>query len=228
MNTNIFTTSYKSDKARQIIKLVLAFVVSMHPRIRILELGTQQGGSTCFFIDTLRHLKPKDSIRITTVDTFESTYKQPPFSSTHANKQKAVENILTMFSNVAVKSQDVDSNTVSILTDNNLVKIVTSSAAEFVSREDNGVYYDLIHIDICNHADNVKPIFDALQYRSEQGYGYLPSVILLEGGKRNHWQTEHGFESFLPILESNTWVKDNFDINVIDVDDTNSITILVH
>lgn len=100
-----------------------------------------------------------------TYDTFSEAYNQPPFKPTHANYEKALKT--TGNYDIWVRKADV-------------FKIKPVSV-------------DTLHIDICNHYDNVKPLLEAWQSK-------IKKMIILEGGVYNKWQKKYGFNPFNTIL----------------------------
>lgn len=172
------------------LKEIIQGLVKVYQPKTVVELGTQQGSSAVLIA---KHLKG----RLTTVDLFEEKYRKPPFNKTHANYLKAIKNIYLSgeFKKVTILVEDA---LLSHLHFNNI---------------------DMLHIDICNHYDNVKPIL-------KNWYKKVTKFIILEGGTFNHWQRKGGFKSFYPILEEK-FIKDNYDKCVITGDGDYALTILI-
>jgi hypothetical protein len=99
---------------------------------------------------------------VKTYDLFEPRYSNPPYKNTHADLFEALAN--TMDYGVEVFAKDVN--------------------------EVKPIECDILHIDICNHYDNVYPLVS-------KWYGKA-KMIILEGGVLNKWQKKYGFKPFIP------------------------------
>lgn len=120
-------------------------------------------------------LLAKGGARVKTYDLFEEKYNAEPFKETHANLLKALKN--TEKYNIQVYQKDV-----------NKVKPVKC---------------DVLHIDICNHRDNVYPLLENWQSK-------VKKMIILEGGVYNKWQKKYKFETYLPALDVEIMSKWHF------------------
>tara|TARA_Y100000310_G_scaffold241139_1_gene245048 strand:- start:4997 stop:5551 length:555 start_codon:yes stop_codon:yes gene_type:complete len=154
----------------------------------VLEFGTQQGSSAIALGKGM-----SAGSTLVTYDLFEPQYDKPPYGDTHSNWELA-------FNNIAAADLLCD------------VKVKKGSAGDWFDQDKRGI--DLLHIDICNHYDNVSQILTPL-------HGWINGVILLEGGIENRWQKEHGFSSYLPLLPPWKYITIPFnDHNAITIVDT--------
>ena len=183
----IFSTSYKSPYLKDLIHL---FIRIYNPKEAI-DLGTQQGGSAILLARSMGEGK------VFTFDTFKEHYDLPPFGTTHANYQQALENI-KMF-----KLED-------------RISVINMNANDVHKLFDS---IDLLHIDICNHYDNTLPLL-------KQWYKKVNKLIILEGGIHNNWQKKCGFKSFAPILDKR-FIRTNYDKVTVAADEHYAVTILV-
>jgi len=151
-----------------------------------LEFGTQQGSSAIAIGKGMQ----KGS-KLVTYDLFSPQYDKPPYSDTHASQELA-------FNNIAAAGLECDT------------EIRKGDQGDWFSSNKRGI--DLLHIDICNHYDNVARIIGTLE-------GWINGVILLEGGIHNNWQKEHGFAPFTLLLSSWQYIT-------IPFNDHNAITIV--
>ena len=78
---------------------------------------------------------------------------------------------------------------------------------------------DLLHIDICNHYDNLKPILEILLHK-------VTRAIIIEGGIKNHWMKKYNFKSYLPML-SEDWIKKDWKYIIIRFDENHATTLLI-
>lgn len=187
----IFTSSYHTPAAQE---LITSFVRVVDPTSAI-EIGTQQGMSAI--------LIGKGMTRGTlhTYDLYEPQYRGAPYLDTHAEIATSVHNI-----HKAGLSDRIQ---------------VHKGSYEEVLLEQidiHGVGYsmiDLLHIDICNHYDNLKPMLDRLSQ-------FVSKAIILEGGIYNNWQKKHDYKNFRPLLEEMT----EWDFVTIPFNEHNSVTLM--
>ena len=170
--------------------LLTCLTMSVNPDISV-ELGTQQGSSAIMIAKGLR-----PGQKLITIDLFEEKYRLPPHGNTHAKMEIAIKNI---------HDAGLDS----------FVEVREGDALESYKNFDN---VDLLHIDLCNHADNVYNIL-------VKWVDKVRKMILIEGGNYNYWQKKIGFESFNKVLLM-SFVKDNFNYCTIVGKHDHSLTIL--
>lgn len=157
------STSYNSQQLN--LLTILAKVINP---CFIVEVGTQQGHSAVALGSALTV-----EGELITCDTFASHYNQPPFAETAANQVKALCNLNNAGLTCSYQ--------------------VRQASFEDIAKELVGRNIDIIHIDICNHLDNITPILKTildLQVR----------FIFLEGGQYNHWQKKYGYQPYTSIL----------------------------
>jgi hypothetical protein len=167
--------------------LITSLVRVVDPQV-VVEIGTQQGCSACALAKGLR-----GDAWLATYDLFKEHYPDPPHAATHANFSLATDALYELRPKCNWK--------------------VTQGTASDVEE----TRIDLLHIDICNHYDNVKEVLETL-------IGRVEKMILLEGGVDNSWQKEHGFKSFLSLLEE-PWVKRDWTYVVVPFTPDHAITI---
>lgn len=158
-----------SYKTPEIEEFITALVRLANPQT-VVDIGTQQGKSAILLGRGLG-----EDAKLFSYDLFEEKYTAPPYSNTHSNMTLAKENIdlagLKCLWSIRKKSG-------------------VEAIADFES-------IDVLHIDICNHTDNVKPILDAARSK-------VKKYILLEGGVPNAWQQKHGYTTFADLLKDYT------------------------
>lgn len=160
------STSYETQGMSEAL---YSLVFGCDPVISV-ELGAQKGRSAVIIASAMRR-----ESRLYVYDTFEDRYSLPPFGLTHA-RQSAVEAELA-----AARTKGF------------------VGCSTFVRREDaakafqNHVGIDFLHIDICNHYDNLKPIL--LEWHKK-----VRKVILLCGGDSDAWLDGETFRAFSPML----------------------------
>lgn len=185
----MFTTSYKTEEQRDFIT---SFVRLINPKT-VVEIGTQQG---CSAITIGRGLQPES--RLVTFDLFEPKYDKPPYSNTHACKQTAIMNIA---------AADLDC----------YWQVIQGSHHDVISHVP-GLWIDLLHIDICNHYDNIEPILGHLA-------PFTKEALIIEGGIYNHWQKKHGYRPWHPVLDE-AWFRTDWRAVVVPLsDEGNAVTL---
>lgn len=184
----IFTTSYNDEN---ISNIITSFVKLLNPK-KTIEIGTQQGYSASLITKGMDY-----ESEFITFDIFQDKYNNPPFAETHSNKELAKKNIAN--SNPLCKWD--------VRTGNHL-------DAFAVSKE--GI--DLLHIDICNHYDNLKPILSLFKDLIYKG-------MILEGGIKNHWQEKYNYRCWDSIM-SYPWFFKRFQYITIPFGNNNSVTLV--
>lgn len=169
--------------------IIRGLVKVYDPKI-IVELGTQQGASA---IILGRHMTQG---KLWTFDTYLDDYDKPPYAHTQASFEAAKH---------YVHWAGLDHR----------INVCCGDAY--------GVHFDfeevdILHIDLCNHYDNMSVILPHWRYR-------VKNCIILEGGGYNKWQREHGFKPFFPLLRRH-FVTDNFDVSIIKKNEDYALTIL--
>lgn len=192
--TDVFTSSYKDPEVQC---LITSFVGSLGVN-RAIEIGTQQGMSAILIGEAL----PKGG-KLYTYDLFTDTYKAPPYSPTHASKDIAIKNI----EEAGLSSK---------------IEVFTGSYQEAFEDQIDimGAGYspiDLLHVDICNHYENLAPILRKLAFFVDKG-------IILEGGIENKWQREHGYLPYNPMIFNADFMA-NWDHITIQLNDHNAVTL---
>lgn len=110
-------------------------------------------------------LLAKGEASVITYDSFEENYSNYPQKETHSNLAKALKN--TSKYNIKVCVKDVFN-----------IKPVTC---------------DVLHVDICNHQNNVAPLLENWKDK-------VKKMIILEGGVLNKWQKKYGFDPYCPYV----------------------------
>jgi len=185
----IFTTSYMDES---ISTLITSFVRALNPQV-VIEIGTQQGYSASLIVKGMTI-----GSKFITYDLFQDKYENPPYSNTHSNKDIAIENIKSFN---PVCQWDV----------------CNGSYTDALKLFPEGI--DLLHIDICNHYDNLLPILDLFKDLIYKG-------MILEGGIENHWQKQYGYKCWNLIM-SESWFVNRFQYITIPFKKSNSITLVV-
>lgn len=134
-------------------------------------------------------LLARGSKKVITFDLFEEKYLNAPYKETHAEMLTALQNVKGF--NVEIRVENV-----------NKVKPFAC---------------DVLHIDICNHKDNVYPLLKKWQ-------GKVKKMILLEGGVYNKWQKKYNFKPFIPALFGDIFV--DWDYTTVKGDNGYALTIL--
>lgn len=162
---NIFSTSYKTDES---INFLTSFVSLVKPTT-VVEIGCQQGRSTIALAKGL-----SSEAKMFTFDLFEKKYSSPPYGETFANEEIVKHNLI---------DAQLD-QIVSVFQGDHLkaLEIIPSTI-------------DMLHVDICNHYDNLRPVLYDILSRIE-----IKKAILLEGGIFNQWQQKCGFKSYSSLL----------------------------
>jgi predicted O-methyltransferase YrrM len=173
------------------LELITCLVGSVDPKVAV-ELGTQLGASA---VAIARGLSSKG--KLFTYDLFEPKYSKPPHAETHANQEKALENIRW------AGLEDC----VSVLKGDYL-----KASEVFLQGQ-----VDLLHVDVCNHLGNVRPILSALA-------PHVRKMIILEGGTCNKWQEAHDFLPFKGMLYSPQF--DRWDHVTIPFSEHRAITVM--
>lgn len=171
-------------------KIITGIVQVTNPQIAV-ELGTQQGASAILIGKALKDGK------LFTYDSFDEKYDNPPYAETHADLRQTLRSI---------KAAKLDNTKVE----------VTPYDAFRVADLYKSV--DLLHIDICNHYDNIKKLL-------RQWYLKVNKVILIEGGGYNQWQKEYKFKPFYPLF-TELFILNRYGCSVITLDDNYSLSIL--
>ena len=187
-----FSSSYETPGMADLI----AMLVRLVDPISVLEIGTQQGGSARIIAEAMT-----SGGYLTTCDLFEPKYRSPPYGDTHCSKEKAEENLRECGYRTSIK-------------------VLTAGYPDLVPKLSSRTV-DMMHIDICNHYDNLKPILFDVIGRSVID---VRKMILLEGGIYNKWQKQCGFYSYAPILKE-SWLC-NWGHATIAFNDHNAITVL--
>lgn len=179
-----------SYKTPEVDELITSIVRVASPK-KVVEIGAQQGKSTVLIAKGLE----SDAV-IHTYDLFEKEYRSPPYLDTHANQQTVLDNL---------KAAGVCCS-----------YTVNKGSGEDALLTHNDI--DLLHIDICNHYHNVRPLLLLAVDK-------VKSTILLEGGIANNWQKKHDFRPYGPMLEED-WVKHAWTYATIPFNEHNAVTIM--
>jgi hypothetical protein len=191
----VHSTSYKTEEVQDFIT---SFVKVVNPQTAI-EIGTQQGMSAILIGRGM-----KEGSNLYCYDLFQPTYPDPPYAETFADIKTTINNIeeANLLCNIHVKQgshEDAFNNEIDI----------------------HGVGYagaDLLHVDICNHMDNIRPILNKLS-------DFIGKAIILEGGIFNNWQKKYGFASFEPLLRQ-PWIAEKWSYIVVPFNEHNSVTFM--
>lgn len=159
------STSYKCHAH---LSLISSLCLAVAPKTAV-ELGVQQGASARAIAISL----PEDG-HFWGCDLFEDKYREPPHAETKASFEKAKK---------ALNNDPLIRCTCVLFKD---------TAEEFTKRFTGRT--DIIHVDICNHRDNLEPFL----YR---WFELTDKLMLIEGGLPNHWQTQYGFQMFTPLVD---------------------------
>lgn len=171
----------------QACELITSLVQVLAPT-EVIEIGSQQGRSSVAIAKGL-----VIGANFATADLFEPNYSSPPYLSTHADQQKVLENL----------------DAAGLVCNYQVLRTNGLALAEKIGA------VDLLHVDICNHRDNLLPILRAWGPK-------VKKMILLEGGIYNNWQRKYGFEPYRDSLnEFNDWSHVTITIN-----EHNAITIM--
>lgn len=170
--------------------IISGLVKVYNPKV-VIELGTQQGASAVIIGKAL-----KDGL-VYTYDLFGSNYKQSPYLETHADLAATQDNI--------AKNN---------LTDK--IIVLPLDATEVAERWDK---VDMLHIDLCNHYDNVRPLL-------HQWYKKVKQLIILEGGGFNKWQKANAFIPFSFALHDRC-IYDYYNYVTIIKNEDYALTILI-
>ena len=168
---------------------ITSFVRLINPK-KVVEIGCQQGMSSILIGRGLG-----SSSQIHTYDLFSEVYSNPPYKETHADQMIAWRNI---------QKANLDCR----------VDVYKGTGFDAFKKHSE---IDLLHIDICNHYDNLKPLL-------EIGLSKVKKAIILEGGIFNQWQKKHGFTPYYKIFEEELF--SNWTYITIPENDHNAITIL--
>jgi hypothetical protein len=170
---------------------ILRGLVRVYDPGMVVELGTQQGASAIILAQAMTHGQ------LWTFDSYLTEYDKPPYARTLASFAATKFNI---------KQAGLESRI-----------NVCYGDAYIAHLEFEEV--DILHIDLCNHYDNLSVILPHWRYRVRQ-------AIILEGGGYNKWQREHNFKPFYPLLQRH-YVTDFFTPIVIKKNEDYALTILV-
>jgi len=160
------STSYNEDQ----LGFITSLVKVIDPKT-VFEIGAQQGHSAIAL-----GMGMWSNSKLVTCDRFEEKYPDPPYAATHASMAETIKNL-----EAAGLQCDW--------------QVTKCPYQEELERFPEGKI-DLIHIDICNHFDNIQPILEHI-FNKE----YRIKLILLEGGVHNHWQKKHGFDCYTEAIE---------------------------
>ena len=191
-----FSSSYTATGMPEL----LTFLVRSVSPIYTFEIGTQQGGSATIISNAM-----SAGSRLWTCDLFEPQYRAPPHGDTHASFELAKSNLAQLNNPVRVS----------------VLQSTYQDAVHWLTEEGWSNSMDLLHIDICNHYDNLKPIMQDIVLQEMFG---KPKMIILEGGVHNKWQRDCGFSSFVPLLDE-PWMS-VYNHQVIPFNDHNAVTVL--
>ena len=183
-----FTTSYKADGMLDL----LMFLSKITNPLEIVELGVQQGSSAIALAKGMTD--PQGQVYA--YDLFEEKYQEPPYGNTHASKEIAQKNI--------------DHSGLS-----NIITLFQTDAMDVWMHHDN---VDILHIDLCNHFDNVFKVM-------EHWFDRVSKMIILEGGDYNHWQKQYGFKSYKPVLNL-SYVRNLWDYTTIRGEQDYAVTVM--
>ena len=186
---NIPTTSYNNNDIQE---LITSFVKSLDIKCAA-EIGTQRGCSAALICKGM----DKEDREFHSCDLFEEKYRNPPYLATHASKEETEFNLSKL--NLKCKWNIHKSNDIELL--------------EIV--ED----IELLHIDICNHYDNIRDIL--IRWNT-----IVKKAIILEGGNYNHWQKKYGFKPWYPILEEE-WFSKYWSYITIEFNNGNAVTFCI-
>ena len=187
-----FSSSYETPGMAELITML---VKQVSP-VNVLEIGTQQGGSAQIIVEAMTL-----GGAFTTCDLFEPKYRSPPYGDTHCSKEKAEENLMSYKDTVYIR----------------VLPYGYPDLLDQLSSRD----VDLLHIDICNHYDNLQPIlYDIVANNTI----HVRKMILLVGGIHNKWQQQCGFNSYAPMLKK-SWLH-AWEHATIAFNDHNAITVL--
>lgn len=188
------STSYSPRQ----LALIKAIVREMHPRPQLaVELGVQTGDSML----AIGHAMT--SGHLIGIDSFSTKYSLPPHGETHASIEEARSTV------AALDGYDSNKTTWEILQGDAADPIWDD---EFKPKQ-----IDFLHIDICNCKENLTPILGSwLDRVSDSG------LVILEGGRYNRWQQEHGFSTYEYML----WRYVDWDFFYMPFDDNHGITLM--
>lgn len=187
-----FSSSYETAGMADLITML---VRQINP-VDVLEIGTQQGGSAQIIAEAMT-----PGGILTTCDLFEPKYRDPPYGDTHCSEKKARENLAPYRDKVHIA--------------------VLTAGYPSLLRYLHDYTVDLLHVDICNHYDNLRPILHDIVGNNAI---YVRKMIILEGGIHNRWQKECGFDSYAPLLQE-PWMY-AWEHATIAFNDHNAITVL--
>jgi catechol 2,3-dioxygenase-like lactoylglutathione lyase family enzyme len=176
---------------KEVDEFITSLVKIANPEV-VVEIGAQQGKSTVLMAKAL-----PASATIHTYDLFEKEYEAPPYLDTHANQQTVIDNL----TKAKVKCSFN----------------VNKGRGEEALANHNDI--DLLHIDICNHYDNLKPLLEIALTK-------VRKTIILEGGISNNWQKKYGFKPYGPMLDED-WVSKSWSHITIPFNQHNAITIMM-
>lgn len=193
------STSYTKDQ----LTLLAALVRAKKPSL-VVELGTQQGESAEYLYHGMNSVQ---NAEFHTYDLFEDNYRDPPYSPTKSSYKKALDKLYTVR-----ECREALNN---VKTSFKIEK--EHALAALVKYPDKSI--DVLHVDICNHRENIKQLIRAIFWKTK-------SMAIFEGGSRepNHWQKECGFRSFRLILE--VFKPAGWDLCYIPFDDNHGITVV--
>ena len=183
------TTSYRSKAAQDLITNLVRVV---DPQ-RAVEIGTQQGHSALLICKGMS----KNST-FSTYDLFEDSYQGPPYLQTHANKEIACQYL----------SEENPNCFWSVFVGDH------KTALEHLGAENP---IDLLHVDICNHKENLRPILFDMHKK-------VTNMILLEGGHYNHWHKKYGYKPYTTMLYE-SWL-DEWNHATLQINETDALTIM--
>jgi hypothetical protein len=186
---DIFSTSYTVEQCGFITSLV-----RMIQPTTALEIGTQQGNSAVAIALGMG----KGSV-FKTYDLFEPKYPIAPHGETHADMALSIMNLQWYGPECDWEVVQGDHLT-----------------ADQDPAFRNGI--DFLHIDVCNHLDNVSPILDTLLCR-------VKKMVVMEGGIENRWMRDYGFKQWLSYFD-NEWMSQSYQWVTIPFNQHNAITLI--
>jgi hypothetical protein len=185
----MFTTSYLENGFKDIMQ----GLVKLYNPKTIVELGTQQGASAVVIGEAMS----KDS-KLFTFDLFKEKYDKPPYCETKADFLTACDNV----GSIKPKKH---------------IEVFGDDAYSAIGYFQSTI--DMLHLDLCNYYDNVKPILAQWKDKVEK-------LIVLEGGTHNSWQKNYGFKPFFPMLDE-PWLANFYDHVVLTNGSDYAMTVMV-
>lgn len=170
---------------------ITTFVRVVNPG-SVIEIGAQQGRSAVAITKGMTEGSTFD-----TFDLFEDSYRGPPYLPTHASKVLVKRNLCYADVRCQWGVWQGDHKLA-------LEKVTTP--------------IDFLHLDICNHKENVEPIL-------RDFHKLVMKAMVLEGGIYNRWQKEYNYKPWHLLLKEK-WLEDWSHIT-LSFNNHNAITIMV-